>query len=397
MESSQLISLLAVAERDVEAAVNRFVDKLLEYFRRDGIAERRKQFGYHPYHDAHPEHKRFNQASFDASNRNWNVDSDWIGDNLKTLIPDPTSGNNSPVYALMGELSQVLTRVLRGYLDKHHGSSVLLHSVGKIRKIDDIYVQVWWKTPTGNALGTYGADVYHANGPRTTLTVVANRNQWTQWLRDEISNRISYERTNPGIFFENLANTLVHEMRHLEQDIKGTRRFSRGMLDVKGVSSDHTQGKEAYLKYLGRLTEIDAHATAAAAQVVATIIKQAATYRRRYDPSWTAERIPDEDWNERVQQAMDGIKYFEIPNDELRKYVQGMRRPKKTDNDQNREADLDPRFTDELLQAVRRRFLRTYVNRLRSYLRPLAGKKLPGPVGQLPGRDPPRPAPIDRP
>ena len=387
LESAQLASLLSASEHAVETTVKMFVEKTLEEFRGRGTAERRKQLGYHPYQDAAANHARFDQGSYDDANSKagWDLDSGWIGDNLGQLIPDPGAGANSPVYALMGEVSNALTRVMRKHVDQQYGPSVLLHTIGKIRKVDDIYVTVWWRSPTGrSSLGVYYADTYHANGNRTDLSVVANRERWTEWLREEISSMIAYDAQHPERFFDSIANTLMHEYRHLEQDIKGTRSMGKGLIRLPTTHGPWDLDDTNYARYLGRFTEIDAHATAAAAQVIAGIISSKARYARRYDQSWTAEKIPDDEWNDAVKDAMLAISGGtpstwpgdrKIPSDEYKKYVAYM----------NAEhPNLDPRIKKRYMLAAKQRFLKTYVNRLRGYMRSSAPGKLSVPIGPLP-------------
>ena len=96
------------------------------------------------------------------------------------------------------------------------------------------------------------------------------------------------------------------------------------------------------LEYFARPAEIDAFATGAAAQIAERIM-------RNYG------EMPDDKWNELIMDAIGD----HLPFKEYYRYVMQIN-------------ELLPQSSvakAKILKKIKQRFLRTYVNRLRSYLR----------------------------
>lgn len=383
IEAVEFSGLISRASTAVTNDIEKFIKNKVIDWTNEAIRERRKKLGYHPYKNEEKGFKSFDQEEFDQQNTNWSPTSDWIGDNLhSTLIPDPSNGGSNIVYALMNIVSNSLTVATREYIKQKFGDPVLLYNGSITRKVDDIYISVWYKTraDSGEYLGMYRSRDAHANGERTTLEIIVNRRDWADWLRNEISAEISYDGNEIDRFVDNIMNTFIHEYTHLEQDIRG-RIGSLSLIPDKGSrssifrkrSNDNNLSQDDQEKqktrdgvlYLSKVSEIDAHATASAGGTVARIMNSFAKHGKRYNPNWSASDINDEDWNEAIKDSLDYI-YGNIDFGDLTKYIGQL-------NQENLGLDLN--LKRKFIDKVKKKFIRTYVTRLQSYLRPIDGKK----------------------
>ena len=376
-EAVELSGLLGKVNRTIYNTVEQFIQKLVKEFTAKAIYDRRIKLGYHPYNDVASGYKDFDPEAWERANKNWGVESDGIGDNLSDWLPtDLSKSQRHQVYALMGNISNSLTSDVQEFVKSRFGDPVYLHSGDLERYVKDIYVQVWW-TPKNDQqyAGAYYYDAYHANGNRTLIYVVADRNKWAEWLRDEVGNYISGEGVNYEQFGKSIINTFIHEYQHLEQDIKGSKGHL-GLIPHGKSRNINVWWQEAYDHYLGKVNEIDSHATAAAAETVNNIINDKARYGSRWRKNWSIDDISTDDWNESVRDAIRSAAYLDIPDKEYQKYIIGLNR-KYSDR-------IDPKIKDKFLTKVRQRFITTYVKRLRSYLRPEEPRQSSRLSGELP-------------
>lgn len=107
---------------------------------------------------------------------------------------------------------------------------------------------------------------------------------------------------------------------------------------------------------LGRKSEIDAHAVGAAAEVIHHIVKSFSYFKSRNGTQWNLDSIPTDEWNERIQDAINGG-VGSIPSSEYNKFIGSL------DNYQNH--GLDPK----LLQKLKQEFLKSFIKNLRSYMK----------------------------
>lgn len=377
LEALDAPALVNRLNRSIERTVETFVKQQTKGWRNQAIKHRREQLGYHPYYDDHKGFKTFDQKEFDAANRNWSPDTDWIGDRINDLVPSPTKVSSHPIYALMNRIGNIMTQIVQDHLRKNYGEVVRVCNGSIYRPVYRIRVLVWWtgQSPADNYLGVYRCNSYHDNGNETLLEIIIDREKWARTLRTEVESLIRGEGSDFSTFSHDIVNTFMHEYAHLEQDIRG--RLSSLTL-IPGKKGRY--GDDNYLndpeRYLARPSEIDAHAVGAAAETVNKIINLRAQYTGRWDRDWTPEKIRNEEWNKEIQDAIIRVSHGNIPSGEYQKYVNHLnRRIHKT---------LPADLKDKFLRRVRQRFIRAYINRLRKYLRPEDGKKLAGPVGTLP-------------
>ena len=378
-EAGENFSLISKLNRSIERSIERFVEFQTKQWRAEAICDRRKQLGYHPYNNNAAGYKPFDQAEFDAANRDWSTDSVWIGDRLDDFLPDPEKSSHHPVYALMGNVSKEATSIVQDHVRSKFGDPVKLANGTIERDVKQIRVSIWWRVRDDGGkpyLGIYRANSYHANGNETLLEVIVDRKAWASLLRQEISSLLGREGADFSEFTHQIVNVLIHEYAHLEQDIKG-KTGSLGLIPGKKGrnTGGYTNTTSGYEEYLGKTAEIDAHATGASAEVINQIINKFARYAARWNRDWKPEDINNDEWNDSVKDAIAGVAYGEIPRGEYRKYIEGLDR---------RFKELDPTIKDKFLKKVKQRFIRGYVNRLRKYLRQEEPGKMAKPAGTLP-------------
>jgi hypothetical protein len=377
VEAVELSGLLGKVNRTIYNTVEQVVERIVREFTARAIHDRRAKLGYHPYQDVAKGYKTFDPEEWERANKDWGVESDGIGDNLSDWLPtDLSQSQRHEVYALMSTLGRALTTDVQEFVKARFGDLVYLQGGQLERHTKDIYTEIWWRPKDDlNYRGAYYANSAHANGNRTLIYVVADRNQWAEWLRDEVGNYISGEGTNYEKFSKSIINTFIHEYQHLEQDIKGSKG-QLGLIPRGKRRNINVWWEEAYDYYLGKVKEIDSHATGAAAEVVNNIINDKSRYGARWDKNWTADKIQTEDWNDAIKDAIQDAGYLSIPEKEYQKYIIGLNR--------QYSEKIDPRIKEKFLTKVRQRFIKTYINRLSSYLRPETNQTLKGPRGQLP-------------
>ena len=385
VEAVELSALVGKVNRSIYNAVEQFVKDLVKEFTSKATRERRVKLGYHPYDNNAKGYKPFNSDDWEKANQNWGIESDGIGDNLSDWLP--TNLEDLPshkVYALMSVIGTALTKDVQEFVKTRFGDPVRLHSGELERQVKDIYVTVWWRPKDNDRYaGAYYYDSRHANGNRTLIYIVVNRNQWAEWLRDDVGSYISGEGVDYERYGQNIINTFIHEYEHLEQDIKGANG-NLGLIPYSKKRRDTVNKKRhtninwqtEYQRFLGRVMEIDSHATAAAAETVNKIINNQARYGARWNKNWSADDVSVDDWNGAINHAIGSTSYFDIPNTEYQKYIIGLNRQY---ND-----DIDPAIKTKFLTKVKQRFIKTYVNRLRSYLKTEPNKPVRGPGSKLP-------------
>jgi hypothetical protein len=121
-------------------------------------------------------------------------------------------------------------------------------------------------------------------------------------------------------------------------------------------------------QYLGKTSEIDAHANGAAAEVVNRIISNKAAYSRRWNKKPSADDIDDTEWNDDINNAIHDVRYLDIPDAEFHKYINSM------DPTFREQYNVNPTIKDQFLKKVRQKFFKTYIRRLQTYLRPASKK-----------------------
>jgi hypothetical protein len=345
--------LIEQASRLIPETVRKFVKDRINEWSRRVTAERREKLGYDPWYDTAEERRRhtdralaapvkpFDPYDFEQANTDWSV-TDQIGNEIDTLIPKEGA---SPVYAAMGAVSKALTSLVQDYVRQKFGDPIPLQA-GKITvPVSDIKVQVWWKPMHDESYGgVFRSRAAHANGPETRLEIVINRQHWRSDLIDAVVDEITYEPHSYDDFAESIINTFAHEYAHLEQDIKGQKSYPFTYLSQRqpgGKMRRYSSGADTGgLAYLGRPAEIDAFATGAAAQVAERLMRG-------------NRGIAAEEWNALLRDEIAGG----LPWDEYWYYIRSI-------NDQlPNEAPAKAR----VLTKIKRRFLRTYVNRLMAY------------------------------
>ena len=357
-EAVMISDLIEQASKLIPATMRAFVQKKVDEWSRQLTAKRREQLGYDSHYDSIEDYKQrnpwgkppppfkpFDEYDFIDANAiaGWSA-TDQIGNKLDTLVPKEGS---SPVYAAMGEVSKALTKLVQDYVRQKFGDPIVLQDKTEV-PVDQFRVSVWWthmgEDPYG---GVYRSRAHHANGPETRLEVIVNREHWRDSLVEAIVDEVTEAGNIYDEFSESIINVLAHEYAHLEQDIKGQRRYPFTYLPqrqkngkMRRYSPNVATGS---LEYYARPAEIDAFATGAAAQVAERIM-------RNYG------QMPDDKWNELIMDAMGD----RPPFSEYYHYVMEIN-------------ELLPQSSiakAKILTKMKKRFMRTYVNRLRSYLRP---------------------------
>ena len=359
-EAVVISDLIEQASKLIPETMRAFVQKRVNEWERRLTAERREQLGYDSHYDTiedykgrnpwtkpPPPFKPFDEHDFNDTNAksDWSV-TDQIGNKLDTLVPKEGS---SPVYAAMGEISKALTKLVQDYVRQKFGDPIVLQNKTEV-PVAQFQVQVWWThmgdgDPYG---GIYRSRAAHANGPETRLEVVVSRDHWRDYLIEAIVDEITETGNTYDEFSESIINIFAHEYAHLEQDIKGQRSYPFTYLPqrqktgkMRRYSPDEKIGGS--LAYFARPAEIDAFATGAAAQIAEQLMR-------------TNRSITDDEWNHLI---LDEIGQ-RPPWKEYYDYVQQIN-------------ELLPQSSvakAKILTKMKQRFLRTYVNRLRSYLRP---------------------------
>jgi hypothetical protein len=354
-EAVVISDLIEQASKLIPVTMRGFVRKQIDEWTRLFTADRREQLGYGRYDDTIEEWKRSHHGKppsfkpfdeYDFSEANWKAGwsaTDQIGDKFDTLVPKE---GNSPVYAAMGAVSKVLTKLVQDYVRQKFGDPIVLQDKNAI-PVADFKVQVWWTHMGDDSYGgIYRARAGHANGPETRLEVIVNRDLWRDYLIEAIVDEINEAANTYDEFSESIINVFAHEYEHLEQDIKGQKRYPFSYLPQRQKNGKmrrySANAKAGSLEYFARPAEIDAFATGAAAQVAERLM-------RNYGP------MADDKWNEMIMDATGDSPPFS----EYYDYVLKIN-------------DLLPQSSmakAKILKKIKQRFLRTYVNRLRSYLR----------------------------
>ena len=405
LEAVDFSSLLNKVVRAIPDTVENFIQEKINEWSRIVMADRRKKAGYHPYSNTVTkdrdwngkvtEYKPFDQETFDRFNKDWGVYSDGIGDALDKFIPyDVENQQSHIVYALMGKISAVLTKIVQEYVRSKYGDPVKLDKGKFLRNVDKIRILIWWKGNTDNYGGIYIRRSAHANGEETKLEIIVNRTKWTEWLREQIANELSGEGTNFEKFSKSVIRTFMHEYAHLEQDIKG----SQGQLSLIPTAPtkitpggrakttrrasywDDPVGETNILRYFGKTEEIDANANGAAATVIDEISRDFRRWRGRYDANWTVDSVPTKDWNDAIKERL-SLGDYGVPDRERSRYIDQIGdyiyRAKQLEkmSPEEKQREMSPEelhsltLKEKFLTKVKQRFLKTYVLRLRSYLR----------------------------
>jgi hypothetical protein len=367
-ENLELISKMHIA---VVNAVNSYAQKLVVKWRVWATQHRRAQLGYHPTQDTAPGFKTFDKDEYQRANINWHEDSDYIGDRLgREFLPPPEGQQHHEIYELMYVINKPMTKVLQDHVRKIYGDPVWLDSGLIERDVKDIQVLVWYKPrgTTDKYRGAYRARDAYGGVLKTTLEIVINRDEWYKRLKNVIGGIISYDYLFTEKFVDDIINTFMHEYAHFEQDVKGSR-YSTGLIPYKGrrgLYPDWQENNLAYYLLLGMQSEIDAHATGAAAEKVNELIK------RNLSSDGARLEIRDpEAWNLDIKSLLT----YNPPSGEYNKYIVGF---------DKKYGSVPKEIKDKFIDKVRKRFRRTYVNRLQAYLKPIFSKRLAGPIGKLP-------------
>lgn len=367
-ENLELISQMHIA---VVNAINSYAEKLVSKWRVWATQHRRSQLGYHPQQDSAPGFKTFDKEEYEQANIHWSPEGDYISDRLgKELLPPPEGQQFHEIYELMQIIDKTMTKVLQTHVRKIYGDPIWLDSGLLERAVKDIKVIVWYRPrqPHDKYSGAYRQRDLWGQQHLTILEIIISRDEWYSRLRTVISGIISYDRRETDRFVDDIINTFMHEYAHFEQDIKGSR-YSTGLIPYKGrrgMYPDWQDNNLAYYLLLGMQSEIDAHATGAAAEKVNELVKK--------NISDDGKRLEIRDpnvWNYDIQDMI----AFNLPIGEYNKYVAGF--DKKYGN-------VPKEIKDKFIDKVRKRFRRTYIKRLQAYLQPILSKKLAGPIGTLP-------------
>lgn len=381
-EAPEYSSLISQINRSVLHTIEEFIATQLKGWRATATSKRREKLGYHPYKESAQGFKTFNQDEYDKANENWGLDSDGVGDSLDEFIPTiDGKQTHSPVYALMGKVSDSITKITQNYIRSKYGDPINLnkHKDGSgtiVRNVNDVRVLIWWSPRNdvkGGYKGVYRRSSHNINvdgGIETLLEIIIDRVKWSEMLRNEVGAILSYDKSHLGDFSQQIINTYIHELAHLEQDIRGNVGKLR-LIPGKKKNDPHAKvargntfdWQDDFERYLSSTAEIDSHASGAAAEVINQIINQHAEYGARYKrDTWSANDIDTNDWNEAIKDAVRGVSYGEIPRHEYAKYIESLDR---------RYKDIpDETIKDKFLKKVRQKFIKSYVNRLNAYLRP---------------------------
>lgn len=373
IERSSIRDLIEKVSDDIPKTIATFIHKSMFMWERNATRDRRMQLGYDGHYDNVEDWRKKNGLygnqgpkeairPFDAHDfEKQNEKDDWtaqqtVYEKINTLIP---KDGNSPVYALMGVVSDSLTKIVRQYVTEIYGDPVYIKQGDVELDLKNVFVQIWWKGATDDYGGVYRGRQEHANGTRTTLEVIVDRNSWRSWLIDAISSHIGADYYHYDEFSESIVRTFAHEYQHFEQDIKGQQSYefsyipqrTKGRTTRQGITKGET-GIYSDI-YYARPAEIDAFAAGSAAQVVERIMR---SYRidaeRWHRQGWSIKDIPDDQWNESIRDAI-----HEYPYD-FTYYVSQI-------NDKLKDSPDKAKY----LEKVKRRFLKSYTQRLLSYLR----------------------------
>lgn len=362
-ENAPLPSFVGELNRGIENAVERYAQAKITEWRRMAIRRMRRKMGYHPIYSKAPGFKTFDAARFDRETSGWDPDIDATLVDLGELLPDNNDRPSHPVDGMLENISSVLTRILQHHLRQHHGDDIVLGHGHTRRKVGDIGVLVTSRPhePSGRYMGIYRPAWVNEDGQEITLLeIVVDRYVCNDALRQQVISIIAGEQVDQRLS-DLIANSFIHEYSHLMQDIRG---HISSLKLIPGTTKRQSSWKynEEPEGYLSATAEIDAHAAGAAAEVVNGIINQ----HSRFQPSgWKPEDIADDDWNDNIMQAINAVSKGQMPKDEYAKYIWGLDRRFKT---------IDPRIKEKYLTKVRHRFIRSYVVRLRRYLRDRAGQ-----------------------
>lgn len=337
-ESIEFYDLIKKFNHSITIVSNDLLENYIKDFKKAGISERRKELGYHEYKDTSLGYKPFNNEEFEQLNQSWNV-NDWISQNLSQLIPKE---GRSPIYNFMGKISDILTKDLQEYLKNKFGNELNLgKSLKRKRNVSEITVSVWWKRskPNSNYFGIYNMDKYDARYSNniTNIEVIIDKDIWTENIQNNVMSFIFGEQVNWNFISKNIIPTLVHEIQHLMQDIKGNH-FRKNLLVSKKKEKESNDLNRNFQIYISRLSEIDAHATGAASELINDLI---------------LDNLKEEDWNNEIKLI---LKYplDYIPQSEFFKYLDGYD---------------EKEFNPFLIKKVKQRFLKTFIKRIQSYLR----------------------------
>jgi hypothetical protein len=374
LEVSDAPSLVGRLNRAIEHTAKIFFLDSMDVYTQWAIESRRRELGYHPKDQRAAGFQDFDQEEFDRINRDW-YPGIWIENHFDDFFPEL-------VYDLMEKVSQAITTVLQDHVRKNFGDIVPVCNATQSwfegprqRPVNQIYAMITY----GNRyLGAYRCNSYKND---TRLEINIDPTKWTSEMKHTFGEIISwgYRKGDLGQIdwlSRDIVNTFMHEYAHLEQDLRGGYGSDLGLIPGKAGRYISKGPDDDYTGYLGKVSEIDAHATGAAAETINGIISQRARYDARWKKDWTADDIPADQWNEAIKDAIIGVAKGEIPKGEFQKYWTW----------------LDPRDRyprnlpkHRFLRRARQKFLRTYINRLRQYLRPETGEPAAAkPLGRVP-------------
>jgi hypothetical protein len=362
-ENAPLPSFVGELNRGIENTVERYAQAKILEWRRMALRRMRREMGYHPVYSKAAGFKSFDAAQFDRETSGWDPDIDGTLVDLGELLPDDNDQPSHPVEGMLENISAVLTRVLQHHLRQHHGDEIVLGHGRAKRKVDNINVLVTSRPhePGGRYMGIYRPSWTNDEGREITLLeIVVDRYVCNDALRQQVISIIAGEKVDQHLS-DLIANSFIHEYSHLMQDIRG---HISSLKLIPGTTNRQSSWKydEEPEHYLSATAEIDAHAAGAAAEVVNRLINQ---HSQHQPPGWKPEDILDDDWNDDIMRAINAVSKGQIPKDEYAKYIWGLDRRFKS---------IDPRIKEKYLTKVRHRFIRSYVVRLRRYLRPRAGQ-----------------------